>query len=137
MKHISQVLSKTHIPQTNLKPALGDTSMVEYECFLCQDAYWLHPNVDGKVDYSQLIRCKCRAEQDKAEKWAKLLRYCQLPAGSERQTLDTFIAKGNKSLQEAKQAASDISEGKGDIKWLTLIGKTDTGKSHLAKAIAR
>lgn len=76
-------------------------------------------------------------EQDKKEKWARLLKYCKLPDGSENQTFDTFQDKNNKSLKEAKEISMKMADGESEYKWLTLVGRTDTGKSHLAKAITK
>jgi len=111
--------------------------MPEYKCEICQDTYWVYPVVDKKTDYSRVIRCKCVAEQDKKDRWTKMLRYCQLPSGSESQTFETFSDRNNASLKEAKESAIELANNSNQFRWLTLVGKTDCGKSHLAKAITR
>lgn len=64
-----------------------------------------------------------------------MLRMCELPPATETWTFENFDASG--PLREAYEASLDIAEEKGNIRWLTLIGPVDTGKSHLAVAICR
>jgi DNA replication protein DnaC len=63
-----------------------------------------------------------------------MLKFCQLPAATESWTFENFDASG--PLREAYEAALELAEERG-IKWLTLVGPVDTGKSHLAVAICR
>jgi DNA replication protein DnaC len=63
-----------------------------------------------------------------------MLRLCQLPAGTEDWIFEKFDYSG--PLREAYEAALELAEERG-IKWLTLVGPVDTGKSHLAVAICR
>jgi DNA replication protein DnaC len=63
-----------------------------------------------------------------------MLRFCQLPAATESWTFENFDASG--PLREAYEAALELAEERG-IKWLSLVGPVDTGKSHLAVAICR
>ncbi len=58
---------------------------------------------------------------------------CQLP--SREWTFENFDHSG--PLREAYSAATELAEEKGNVRWLTLMGGIDTGKSHLAVAICR
>ncbi len=62
---------------------------------------------------------------------------CRLPVDTEHMTFETFETKGNSSLIEALNFARALAEGTEGIRWLTLIGKVDRGKTHLAVAICR
>jgi len=67
-----------------------------------------------------------------------LLKYCELPYGSEDTTFDNFrVDKRWPSLLEAKEAAIELAEESTNTKWLILLGEVDCGKSHLAIAICR
>jgi len=61
-----------------------------------------------------------------------MLKFCQLPAATEDWLFEKFDYSG--PLREAYDAALELAEERG-IKWLTLVGQVDTGKSHLAIAI--
>lgn len=68
----------------------------------------------------------------------RLFEHCQLPYKSENLTFDNFkVNKQWLSLQEAKLAAMELAEESSDIRWLTLFGQVDCGKTHLAIAICR
>ncbi|MBA7701825.1 hypothetical protein ES703_110572 [subsurface metagenome] len=47
-------------------------------------------------------------------------------------TFENFETKGNASLIEALNFAKALAEGNEGLRWLTLIGKVDRGKTHLA-----
>ena len=139
MEQIRDILKRVHPPTPSLplnsEPALEDSMKIS--CPICQDAHWVYPVESGRVDYSKVVRCKCVLEKDTQERQSKLLKYCQLPTGSDNQTIESFKDRNNPTLREAKIIAADFAIGNTGIKWLTLIGKTDLGKSHLAKGIAR
>jgi DNA replication protein DnaC len=97
----------------------------------------VHPITgSGKPDYSRLVPCDCQKERLKQEERDWNMRYCNLPAGTERQTLANF-GVGTPSLKEAFAYARQIAEGQNGIKWLTLISPVGRGKTHLAIAVAR
>jgi len=108
----------------------------EYDCLICKDVGVVHPVENGKVDYSQLVPCMCRAEAIIKERQQRMLKYCFLPADTEGWTLKKFEAYTD-TLKKALAAASEVAKPDGNIKWLTLIGGVETGKSHLAVAICR
>lgn len=68
------------------------------------------------------------------EKLQRLLKYCELPPGSEHMTFASF--KRSPKLEEAYQAALELAEGPADG-WLTIMSDVDRGKTHLAVAICR
>ncbi len=108
----------------------------EYQCEICQDFGKVHPLDDGgKPDYSRVVDCLCQKEKLEREQNEWNMRYCNLPAGTERATLDNFKAD-TPSLKTALGYARQIAEGKNGIKWLSLIGPVGRGKSHLAIAVA-
>ncbi len=107
------------------------------ECPVCRGIGWLYPVKDGMVVYDQIIRCYCKAEQDKQGKIERFMKYCQLPQNTELLTFETFKVKNRLDLKKAYGLALQIAEEKGDVKWLTLTGNVDSGKTHLAIAICR
>lgn len=113
--------------------------MVEEVCPLCNGAGVIHPRRgDGSVDYTAIVGCECMREEHERDRRQLLLKYCKLPFGSEKLTIDNFdVDKRWPSLNEAKQAALGLAEETTDIKWLTLLGEVDCGKTHLAIAICR
>lgn len=72
-------------------------------------------------------------EHDDQERRARFLCLCKLPQDTDDRTFEGF--KMRPGLREAYKAAVDVAEGK--LKWLTLMGDVDTGKSHLAISICR
>ena len=111
--------------------------MTEYSCPVCKDAGFVHPVENGKVCYDRVIACKCVAEEVARERQDRLLSLCALPAGTEFMTFGNFQTGGNASLIEAVKYAKELADGIGEVRWLTLIGKVDRGKTHLAVAICR
>ena len=65
------------------------------------------------------------------------LKHCQLPEGTEHMTFDNFDTGENTTLRAAKEAAWELANEAGDVKWLTLLGEVDRGKTHLAVAVCR
>jgi len=114
----------------------GRRFIENFKCAKCQDAGVLHPLMENsKPDYSRTIECECRVEENKRLRAYNLIRMCELPAGTENYTLDTF--KVRPELKEAFKYAGMLADGGSTLKWLTLIGGVDVGKTHLAVAICR
>lgn len=67
----------------------------------------------------------------------RLLKYCELPEGSENLTLETFRPGNSPSLKEAHHWSKALAEESDSIKWLTLSGGRDLGKTHLAQGVCR
>ena len=107
-------------------------------CNICGGAGYVHPlKVDGKVDYSSVTPCSCQADKIKVERHQRYLKFCHLPAESDGLTFEAFQTKGNKTLESALAYAKELASGVQATKWLTLIGTTGCGKTHLAIAICR
>jgi len=68
------------------------------------------------------------------QKVASMLKHCQLPEATENMTFKNF--KVDSVTKEAYGAAQKIAN-EDELKWLTLIGPVDVGKTHLAVAICR
>ena len=99
------------------------------KCHLCLDIEWL------KTAQGDLVRCGCMTERDEKERTEQYLRLCALPAGSEHMTLESFqVDKWNKA---AHVLARQMAEGAEDPRMLTLGGRVDQGKTHLAIGICR
>ena len=109
----------------------------EYKCRVCKDAGFVHPVEDGKVQYDVVVPCKCMAEALDKERQKRHLRLCKLPADTEHMTFENFDTYRNPSLIEALNCARTLADGTEEVRWLTLIGKVDRGKTHLAVAICR
>jgi DNA replication protein DnaC len=108
-----------------------------YQCAVCRDSGWVVPcGEDGLPSYSQVVPCSCRVKQLAEEKRLRLLKLCELPPASEKYSFESYRYKGNPTLVEAYQCARELAEDKG-LKWLTLSGHVDLGKTHLAVAICR
>ncbi len=103
-------------------------------CDICKGGGWVYLNVPvGHEMFGKVVRCSCRNERDRQEKAAGVLKYCQLPAGTEDYTFEKYNRKlGSK---EAYEAAIAVAEG--ELLWLVLNGGRDRGKTHLAIAICR
>ncbi len=83
------------------------------------------------------MRCRCKKETDAADRQQTLIKFCNLPEGTEHKTLGNFKTYRDESLIEALAASRSISSGDGEIIFLTLISESDKGKSHLAIGICR
>lgn len=104
-------------------------------CPICKGAGFVHPlKMDGKPDYSRVIPCSCAVENLREQKAQHYLKYCQLPADTEHMTFERFQI--DEASREAYNAALSLAE-EGGLKWLTLLGHVDRGKTHLAIAICR
>jgi len=103
-------------------------------CPICKDARFVHPREgDDKPDYSRTVLCRCVRAKWEESKQQRLLNMCDLPKKALKWTFETFeILPG---LEEAYEAAMEMAEERADSNWLTLMGGTDRGKTHLLAAI--
>lgn len=103
-------------------------------CPICRDRGWLRFDVPlDHPDFGSIERCRCMEGIDDADRRRRFLRLCRLPEATEDRTFENFEVRPG--LEEAYQASLDVAEGR--LKWLTLSGGVDAGKSHLAIAIAK
>ncbi len=96
-----------------------------------------HPIEGGKIRYDRVIPCRWCAETLEKERQERYLRLCELPVGTEHMIFENFETRGNPSLVEAKKLSLSMASDIEDLRWLTLVGKVDRGKTHLAVAICR
>lgn len=134
MEPIKNTLSRLNLKasgtRANLSAEPGDV------CPICHGAGVVHPlDESGKPQYNQVVPCECSRERVLKERYAQMLKFCQLPVATEKWTFETFDANG--PLQEAYDVSLQLAEERGDIRWLSLVGDVDVGKSHLAVAICR
>ena len=134
MEPIKDILPKISLKANGISG--GHSAEPEDVCPICRGAGVLHPvGEDGRPQYYQTVPCECSRERVLKERYAQMLNHCQLPAATNGWTFETFEASG--PLQEAYNVALQLAEERDDVKWLTLVGPVDTGKSHLAVAICR
>jgi len=126
-------MQKTGLKGSNLVSGQPSPE-TNYKCQACHDSGFLHPLLeDGKPDYSRVITCQCQKENLEQQKRDRYLRFCQLPADSERMTFENFACR--EGLEEALDCAKKVATG--ELNWLTLMSLPDRGKTHLIIAICR
>lgn len=119
-----------------MKASAGQSSAETYSCPICKDTGSVYPVVDGRIDYSRVVRCSCRETPEaKLERSKWMMRYCRLPEGTEDKTLDTFSAY-TPDLKKALKAAREFTPESLD-KCLVFGGNVDRGKSHLLIGVCR
>lgn len=126
---MKNILPASHLPRDRVSnEAQGEA------CPICRGVGFVHPHRDdGKVDYSRVVPCRCVRAKLAEERRKRMLRMCELPYKAQSWTFETFeILPG---LEEAYEAALAVAEGRASCNWLTLMGSTDRGKSHLLAAI--
>jgi len=105
-------------------------------CPKCNWGSVVHPLFsNGKPDYSRTVPCVCSRERFARERDAFLMKSCALPEGTDGMTFEKFDHHG--PLKTAYDASLQLADEKGMVKWLTLAGHADLGKTHLAVAICR
>ena len=100
---------------------------------MCEDWGWVHP----KGRWGALVRCVCKREQDLQERQARLLKHCNLPRKREGKTLESYQTRGHACLDQALKYARAMAAGDEAVIFLTLVGQSDVGKSHLAIGVCR
>lgn len=120
----------------DLPPASGKHLTEDVKCPICKDGGWVY-----RAGNLCPVPCDCQKPELEAHRREALIKRCGLPAGAEGYRFSTFY-KGKRpgeyiSLECAYQLSRDLSEEKGNVKWLTLMAPVDRGKTHLAIAICR
>lgn len=138
MESLTNILAQASRNRENLPnstPAnLFDETLEE--CPICRGAGVVHPlDEAGKPQYDRTEPCRCSRERIARERHQSMMTRCQLPAATTNWTFETFDSGG--PLEEAYTLALQLAEERGDIRWLTMVGPVDVGKSHLAVAICR
>lgn len=114
--------------------ASGNRFGEQYACPACHDYGFIHPRKpEGGTDWSQVVRCRCKTDEDRWERMRRFLTMCELPSATEDMTFESF--ERFPDLDLAYRLALAVAEGTEE--WLVLIGGVDSGKTHLAIAICR
>jgi DNA replication protein DnaC len=105
-------------------------------CSICGGNGFVHPaKADGTIDWGEIVPCHCQENKLSEERANRYLKYCALPAESEKMTLKSFEVGVNKELKRALEYADALSNEIDGVKWLTLCGPTGCGKTHLAVGV--
>ena len=130
------VLSTTTLESADPRPVF--TAALE-TCPICHNKDWVY-NINAKLyvnggqinsDFGKAYPCPHRRQTLDEQRHYRLQKYCALPDGAQPKTFETYtIPPGN---ERAYAAALEIVSGA--AAFLTLIGHTDLGKTHLAMAI--
>jgi DNA replication protein DnaC len=100
-------------------------------CPVCKGIGWVYPDLPRNDPYfGKTVRCKCKAEEDRANKERALIAYCQLPPKGEDMTFSTFRCFPD--MTDVYEAAKSVANDK--LKWLILAATPGHGKTHLALA---
>lgn len=105
----------------------------EFKCAICRDAEFVHPWVSGKVDYTQFVPCECVRAEHEDKKRKSLIAYCEIPEKGREMTFDSFII--TPSNKEAFNICLAIAKEQSEFNFITLMGHSNHGKTHLAIAI--
>lgn len=133
MQPIREILEDIQVTSTGVPP---DESQTLYDdtCKLCRGGHFVYPlKENGKPDYSRFVPCLCVAEKMQRERFERLMRSCELPPRTEKMTFESFDKRPG--LEVAYDLAVSLADGESKYKWLTLIGDTDCGKTHIGISI--
>jgi len=134
-ERLGDILKRRSIP-TKITSEVSLNSNTTEVCSPCHDIGWVYPvRGDGRPDYGNLVRCSCKTEEDRRQKDEMLLKMCELPQFLRGKTFANFKVSEENAATVA--IARDIGEGTGPVKFLTLLGKGGSGKTHLAVAICQ
>lgn len=101
------------------------------ECPICHDMKFVIPMTNGVP--GRAVPCRCYEAVLVAQREQLLLRNGRLPPGLQQMTFQTFVAASRNqsvALAHCREFARD-PQG-----WLLLAGKSGSGKTHLAAAVA-
>lgn len=119
------MLPATQTPKTTrLEPLLP-------ECPICHDMKFVIPVANGVP--ARVVPCRCYEAVLAAQREQSLLQNGRLPPGLQQMTFQTFVAASRNqsiALAHCREFARD-PQG-----WLLLTGKSGSGKTHLAAAVA-
>lgn len=101
-----------------------------YNCEICRDRGYVKAGKD-KFGLDKYVPCKCKIEQ----RYKQIIKNSGLGENLENYTFDKFEAY-SKDLKIAKLICEEFPTNQ-DAKTLLLVGKSGTGKSHLATATAK
>lgn len=140
MEHISKTIKRTGNTENithklmNNPDALDDNdSENTNDCEICHGFGWVHPKINGKPNYSDLVPCRCRKKIITENLNKRLIKYCELPPKSEDMNFQNF--KVYPELKTAFNMASKIASNPEDLFWIIFLGENGVGKTHLGISI--
>lgn len=101
------------------------------ECPVCHDMKFVIPVTNGVS--GRAVPCRCYEAVLAAQREQALLRNGRLPPGLRQMTFQTFVAA---SRNQSVALARCREFACGPQGWLLLAGKSGSGKTHLAAAVA-
>ena len=134
---LSELMEDLHPSNTQPTRPLTRPDTI-YECDICHDSHFVHPlREGGKPDYSRVVPCVCSEAQLWRDKMQAMLRLCELPPGTGHMTFENFVRRPG--TEEAYGAALDVAGGEPHLvpDWLTLLGDSNRGKTHLLISTCR
>jgi len=134
---VKSILKSVKLTSVLENPSDNDVEFGVKSCPICHGVGQIHPRINGFVDYSQVVICKCAKDKVLDVRRKSLIKYCQLPKGAEKMSFENYKTYGDKTLKEAFNSAKLMAAGDEKVKWLTLLGDTDLGKTHLAVAVCK
>ncbi len=134
---MKDILKNVKLTSELANPLDDNDEIGKSDCPVCHGVGKIHPHINGYVDYGKVVVCKCAKDNIAALRRKSLMKYCQLPTGAENMTFEKYKTYGDKTLKYALETAKKLAGGDNDVKWLTLLGATDLGKTHLAVAVCK
>lgn len=110
-------------------------------CPGCRGARFVHPRLeDGRPDYSRIVPCRCSLQALEETRVERMRAYSNLGALA-RLSFDNLVPEGKSAdpsnqerfLRACRAAATFAADPQG---WLVFTGPSNSGKTHLAAAIA-
>jgi DNA replication protein DnaC len=139
MKSLGDILKQAHIVRKGDEPVPAADRDV---CPICLGAGYLrHDVLADDPRFDELIPCECTARELEQRRLERLVAKSNLGELT-RMTFESFERKvmagkpPEQSPDGAWFASLAFAEGRSTNKWLVLYGRTGTGKTHLAAAIA-
>lgn len=84
-------------------------------------------------EYGKAFPCICRKQTREEQRKIALIKYCAIPEYAKEFTFENF--ETNPTNQNAFESAIDFLAGR--IRFLTIIGNSNTGKTHLACSVCQ
>jgi DNA replication protein DnaC len=128
------IWSKDNVPSTSTGQGQGET------CSICKGVGFVHPLLNsGHPDFGRVVPCRCKKSDLQKEKLGYLEKYSNLGALSQF-TFDTLSEQGRRNITYQEHFANvyqtALAFANAPKGWLVFLGPPQTGKTHLACAIA-
>lgn len=125
----ASVMKKLRESAPTERPAKPQPSRQVYKCDTCKDAgYYLTVDAEDPFwhEHPRMIRCSCKAEEDRARRLSLLLKFDGLTTAERQRRFDRLDNIYSDNLIEKVERL--VVEGRGMI---TLFGEPGVGKSTL------